>query len=188
MDQVQRAVPAALLIEPARSQGISAADFDRAATRVLASILAAREPGLAFASRIEAGIGAALERFDREPRLAVALLSAAAPDLGLSERRASWGQTYAELLREAAAEAPEARAAPIALELHLVDALCWRLRRRLADPQCPDFGSELPAALELILSYYLDPAQVAPIVAASRASVAGIPVHRRRVGGSLGPL
>jgi hypothetical protein len=167
----------------------SAAEFDQAATRALAAILATRTPRHPFAYRVEAGLAAALELFDRESRLASTLLVEAGPDPILRERQASWAETYANLLRDTASQAPELHLPPSFLEPQLIAGLRARLRGARRVPGAPPLLAQLPAALEFLLAYYMEPDQLAPIVGACRASLASIPVHgRRQGGGSLGPL
>jgi hypothetical protein len=173
---------------PNEPENVSAADFDHAATRLLGAILTPNVPTAVFACRVEAGLAAALELLDREPDLARVLLADAGADPILREHQAGWGQTYADLLSEAAFGASELSPPPRFAELSLVAALRWQLRRAFRSAEPTALLELLPPALELILLYYIEPAEVAPLIGALRASGARVPARSRGRTGSLGSL
>jgi hypothetical protein len=176
------------MVGAGRAQPASAADFDHAATRLLAAILAGRVQDAAFTYRVEAGLVAALELLDREPRLAAVLLAEAGRDPLLRERQERWATSFAELLRDAGSQSGELRPPPGPAEPQLICSLREQLRRALRSSEGSGLLDRLPGALEVILLHYMDRSQAAPIVSACRASLAEKRERPPRRGGFSGQL
>jgi hypothetical protein len=156
---------------------ITPADYDRAADRVLAIVIAARETGTAFPAQVRSGLAAVLSLLDGDADLTSVVLVEPTQHLQLEDCRWRWALAFGNLLREAAARTPDLQLPPPFLEPHLIAGIGWRLRRERASPG-KAMSDLLPSLLDFVLRYYLDPSEVPATLSACGAGSNPSPARR----------
>lgn len=149
--------------------GVTPAQFDTAAARLLEAILFSHRSNRSFPLALNDAFAAALALLDADPLLADHLLDHRAGDADLWLRRASWQRTFADLLREEAAADPASRLSPHFLEPHLIAGIAWQLHRAHTHPGA-SFSSSRRSLLEFTLAYYLAREELRPAVDACLVS------------------
>jgi hypothetical protein len=141
-----------------KRQAPAAADYERAAERLLDVLLAVWEPGAGFAQQLRSLLGATLDLFAAEPELCYTI--AVWPFAGEQEVVSCyqrWQQRYGDLLRAAAAQSPAARAHPPFLEPALIAGIHWQISRRMLAEGPAGLPGLLPSLMEFVLVCYFDP-------------------------------
>jgi hypothetical protein len=134
----------------------AAAAFDRAATRLMATILRVRQTDAAFPIRVRAALLAALNLLDEHPTLARVLTTSAGDDRELAARRNGWAQSFGALLRETARDQPGLALPHPFLEPQLIAGVCSSIAVALRGSVRPDLRALLPYLLEYLLAFYID--------------------------------
>ncbi|HVS99801.1 MAG TPA: hypothetical protein VHE08_04725 [Solirubrobacterales bacterium] len=134
---------------------------DAAARRLLAAVRRACDEGEDLPGRLEAGLGAALDLFARDPELA--RLLAVQPYLGGDEEafdaQQKWIARFGGLLSDAAAEDPRATAEPSFVAPFLIDGARFQIARLVLSGEGSDLLRLLPGMLEAMLAYYYEPGE-----------------------------
>jgi hypothetical protein len=144
-------------------------DYERGAERLRATIVAACERGAAFPARVEAALRATLALLAAEPELA--RLLAVQPHGAGADAHHCYREglkRYGALLRRAAASDPQASVQPDFLEPAVIAGIVWQIARSLLADGPEALEGLLPALLEFVLVYYLDPAQATRIARSAR--------------------
>ncbi len=143
---------------------------ERCAERLHEAISAAHDPDADFPEQVRSAIAAALALLAADPALTRLLTVEPCPGdkaaIGCHQR---WKKRYGALLRNAAADSPQALTHPQFLEPILIDCIRARISRSVLAGEAAELEALLPDLLEFVLTYYLDPKQTASHVRVVRA-------------------
>jgi hypothetical protein len=132
---------------------------DAGARRLFAAVGLACAGGRDLPTRLEAGLGIALEMLAEDPELA--RLLTLRPHLGEEDGalEAQWGWTrrFGGLLGGAAAEDPRATAEPSFLAPFLIGGVRFQIARLLFRGEGTELPRLLPGLTEGLLAYYFEP-------------------------------
>jgi hypothetical protein len=140
----------------------TAVSYECAAEHLLGTITAACEPQADFAEQVQAALRAALALFAAESDLARLLTAAPHPADEIAIRRHQRAkERYGAMFRRAAGADPNLQTNSLFLEPLLIGGISFQVSRRVLAGRADRLPQFLPGLLEFILTFYLDPPQVA---------------------------